>query len=147
MFCRNCGANNADNAAFCVNCGATLNAEQPVQQPVYQQPVQQPVYQQPVQQPVYQQPVRNVPVPGKGMGIAGMILGIISLALFCIWYLAIPCAIVGAILGGVALKKAKEAGMKNGMATAGLACSLVALGITLLFVILGIVGLASLGAF
>ncbi|MBR5519343.1 MAG: zinc ribbon domain-containing protein, partial [Clostridia bacterium] len=36
----NCGAQNADNAAFCKNCGAQLNAapQQPQQQPVYQQP-------------------------------------------------------------------------------------------------------------
>lgn len=167
MFCRNCGAENADNAGFCINCGATLNEEQPVQQPM-QQPVQQPVYQQPVyqqpayQQPVYQQPVYQQPVqrpvyqqtnvkpelPGKGMGITGMVLGIVSLALFCIWYLAIPCAIVGIILSGIAAKKAKEVGMKNGMATAGIVCASIALGITILFVILVAIGVAgAMGSF
>ena len=48
MFCPNCGAQNADNVAFCASCGANLGA----QQPVYQAPVQQPVYQQPAPQPV-----------------------------------------------------------------------------------------------
>ena len=45
MFCGNCGAQNADGAAFCKNCGAQLNAapQQP-QQPVYQQPVYQQQY-------------------------------------------------------------------------------------------------------
>ena len=119
MFCPNCGAQNADNVAFCASCGANLGA----QQPVYQAPVQ-PVYQQPAQQPV----------PGKGMGIAGMVLGIVALVLFCWWYVAIPCAIVGAILSGVALKKAQEVGKKNGMAVAGLVCSCIALGIAIIFI-------------
>ena len=120
MFCPNCGAQNADNVAFCASCGANLGA----QQPVYQAPVQ-PVYQQPIQQPV----------PGKGMGITGMVLGIVALVLFCMWYVSIPSAIVGAILSGVALKKAQEVGKKNGMATAGLVCSCIALGIAILFVL------------
>lgn len=127
MFCPNCGAQNADNVAFCASCGANLGA----QQPVYQAPVQ-PVYQAPVQ-PVYQQPAQQ-PVPGKGMGIAGMVLGIVALVLFCWWYVAIPCAIVGAILSGVALKKAQEVGKKNGMAVAGLVCSCIALGIAIIFI-------------
>jgi hypothetical protein len=102
------------------------------QQPVYQAPVQ-PMYQAPVQ-PVYQQPIQQ-PVPGKGMGITGMVLGIVALVLFCMWYVSIPSAIVGAILSGVALKKAQEVGKKNGMATAGLVCSCIALGIAILFVL------------
>ena len=72
-------------------------------------------------------------IPGKGLGIASMVLGIVSLALFCVLYLAIPCAIVGAILGGVALSKAKQAGVKNGMGVAGLTCSLIALGILVIY--------------
>lgn len=128
MFCPNCGAQNADNVAFCASCGANMGA----QQPVYQAPVQ-PMYQAPVQ-PVYQQPIQQS-VPGKGMGITGMVLGIVALVLFCMWYVSIPSAIVGAILSGVALKKAQEVGKKNGMATAGLVCSCIALGIAILFVL------------
>jgi hypothetical protein len=87
-------------------------------------------YQQPVQSP-YGAPV----VPGKGLAITAMILGIVSLALFCLWYLAIPCGIVGLVLGAIAHNKAKAVGMKSGMATAGIVCSSIALGIALLFVI------------
>ena len=36
MFCANCGANNPDQAEFCTQCGAKLNAEQ---QKATQQPV------------------------------------------------------------------------------------------------------------
>ena len=138
MFCPNCGAQNADNVAFCASCGGKLGAEQPVvQQPVYQAPVQ-PVY----QQPVYQQ--KPAAVPGKGLAITGMVLGIVSLVLFCVLYISIPCAIVGAVLSGVALKKAKDAGMKNGMAVAGLVCSLIALGICVISWVLAASALAEL---
>ncbi len=147
MFCKNCGTQNPEGAVVCIKCRAPLTvAPQPVQpQPVQPQPVQ-PVYQQPVQ-PVYQQPQYQQfqyqqpmypgypapAVPAKGLGIASMVLGIISLVLFCIWYLSIPCAIIGAALGGVALNKAKEVGMKNGLATAGITCSCVSLGLRVIF--------------
>ncbi len=52
------------------------------QQPQYQQPqYQQPQYQQPQYRPQYQQPQYGyVPVhPGRGLSIAGMVLGIIGL--------------------------------------------------------------------
>ena len=159
-FCKHCGNQIEDNAAFCGVCGQAQNTVEPQVQeaPVYTQPqaqapvYQAPVYQAPVQQPVYVAP--QVPVapakpviPAKGMGIAAMVLGILSLAMFCFWYLAIPCAIVGAALGGVAQSKAKAAGVKNGMAVAGITCSCIALGIAVLFLLLGIIGLASIGAF
>ena len=144
-FCKHCGSQIEDNAAFCGVCGQAQNAAEP-QAPVYQAPVQpqQPVYVAP-QAPVnpYAQPV----VPGKGLGVASMVLGIVSLVLFCVWYLAIPCAIIGAALGGVAQSKAKAAGVKNGMAVAGITCSCIALGVAILFLLLGIIGLASIGAF
>lgn len=145
---------------FCAGCGTKLAAdrpacETPVQQPVYEAPVQQPAYEAPVQpayqQPVYQQPVyqqaywqsqQPVAVPGKGMGIAAMVLGIISLVFFCLWYIAIPCALIGVILGGVSSSKAKQAGMKNGPATAGIVCSSIALALAVLFIVLMIAGLA-----
>ncbi len=82
MLCNKCGMQNPEGSAFCVSCGAPLDAteqsqqntdfaqqyQEPVQQPVqepiqqqYQQPYEQ-QYQQPVQQPVqqpYQQPVQQ----------------------------------------------------------------------------------------
>lgn len=166
MFCPNCGTQNADNVAFCAGCGTKLAAEQPIvqqptyqapEQPVYQAPVQpqQPVYQQPIfqapiqpQQPVYQAPYQQpVAVPGKGMGIAAMVLGILSLVFFCLWYIAIPCALVGVILGGVSASKAKQAGMKNGSATAGIVCSCIALGLAVLFIVLVVAGMAELTSY
>ena len=75
-------------------------------------------------------------VPGKGLGIASMVLGIVSLALFCFWYIAMPCAIVGVILGFIGKSSAAKAGAKNGMATAGIVCSFIALGVAILGVTL-----------
>lgn len=153
MFCTNCGANIPDDSNVCANCGVPVvqqpNFQQPEPaQPAYQQPQPaQPAYQQP--QPVYQQPapVQQAPVvPGKGMAVTSMVLGIVALALFCMWYISLPCGIVGLALGIVAMNKAKAVGMKNGMATAGIACSCVALGLMVLFIVLVVVGAAELAA-
>lgn len=143
MFCPNCGAQNEDGIAFCASCGSALNEQ--AQQPVYQQPV----YQQPApQQPVYQQPAPQRPVvPGKGMAITSMVLGIVALVLFCIFYIAIPCGIVALVLGIVAKNKASAVGMKSGMATAGIVCSCIALGITVLYLLIAAVGCASMGLY
>lgn len=78
---------------------------------------------------------------GKGMGIASLVLGIISLVLFCVWYISIPCAVVGIILGVLQNKK-----NKIGMATAGIVCSIIALVLLVIAVIIGFVFGATLGA-
>jgi hypothetical protein len=74
-------------------------------------------------------------VPGKGLGIASMVVGIVAIVLVCMWYISIPLAIVGAALGGVASSKAKKANMKNGMATAGLVCSIICLALNVLWIL------------
>ena len=127
-YCKNCGSLNNDGVQYCASCGAPMQAAQP-QQPSY--PVNN--YQQPVQQTV----------PGKGLGITSMVLGIISLVLFCIWYISIPCAIVGIILGCISKSHAKAVGMKNGMATAGVICSAIAIALAILFIVLIVVGVGA----
>ncbi len=79
------------------------------------------------------------PTPGAGkpagMAIASMVLGIISLVLFCIIYVAIPCAIVAIILGAVAKGKVKRGeGGGGGMATTGLVLGCIAIGIAILWI-------------
>ena len=93
---------------------------QPVQPPFYQQNVyqQSAYYQQPVY-PVYQQPA---PLPGKGLGIAGMVLGIISLVCCCVWYISGICAVVGLILSIVSMVQGRKVGKTNGFALAGIIC-------------------------
>ena len=127
MFCSNCGTQNGADAAFCVGCGTKLTAQQsvPVQQQYYQPPLQ------PMYQPYYYQP--PAPVPGKGMGVAGMVLGIISIVMGLAWYISGPCAVVGLILSIVSTVKAKKAGGKNGCAVAGIVCSAVGILFAALF--------------
>ena len=151
MFCPNCGANNADGVAFCANCGTKLDNQQPQQeaQPQYQQPeYQQPQYQQPQQQ--YQAPYQPpyvptapVAVPGKGLGITAMILGIISVSFFCLlYYFTFIFSIPALILGCIGNSKAKSAGAKNGMAVAGIITSAISIGLSVIFIFRVIFGVA-----
>lgn len=69
----------------------------------------------------------------KGFSIASMVLGIISIVLFCIWYLSIPCAILAIIFGVVGMKKGGK-----GMAIAGLVLGIIAVAIVgILFISVG----------
>ncbi len=119
MFCKNCGAECADGVKFCEKCGTAMD------------------------QPVYQTPVANNSFPGKGMGIASMVLGIVALVLFCIFYISIPCGIVGLVLGALAYKKARAVGVKSNIITAGIVCSCVALGIEIIYLGLAMIGIVS----
>ncbi len=68
-FCTKCGTQLPENAAFCPGCGVSVN-------PQFQQAPQEPNGQQPAYQ-VYA-PVKKK-VPGRGFGIASMVLGILGL--------------------------------------------------------------------
>lgn len=69
-------------------------------------------------------PMNNMGEPqqegSKGMSIAGMVLGIVSVV--CCGLIGIICGVVGVILSALALKENKPG---RGMAIAGVACSLV----------------------
>ena len=83
----------------------------------------------------------NVPQQGKGLAIASMVLGIISVVLFCIPYICIPCGLIGLILGGVALATKKPG---KGMAIAGLVCSILGIAVYVICLIIGASVLSSL---
>ncbi len=87
-------------------------------------------------QPPMQTPGQH---PKKGMCVASMVLGIVSLAFFCIWWISIPCGIIALALGLTANKAGK-----NSMATAGLVMGIIGLAVSALVTILAIAGLASL---
>lgn len=86
-FCPNCGAQIPDGANACPNCGTFVNAQQPQQA----QPVQ----------PQY----NNMPnmgyvkpkIPGRGLGIAALVCGIIGLIL---GFVAFIDAIASASIAG-----------------------------------------------
>ena len=69
------------------------------------------------------------PPASKGMAIASMVLGIVSLV---IPFFGTVTAIVGLILGALSMKKLKESGASTGMAVAGIVCSIIALAISVI---------------
>ena len=80
------------------------------------------------------------------MAVASMVLGIIALVLFCVWYVSIPVAIVGLILGVIASGKAKRGeGGGAGMAKAGIICTIIALALDIIVIIGVIVGFSLFG--
>lgn len=119
MFCPKCGYRNDDIETVCGRCGNRFGAV--ALKSVYD----------PYSNTYRHVPVEAAAVPGKGMGIAAMITGIISVVLFWLTYLALPLAVVGAALGGMGNSKANTVGLKNGWAVAGIVCSCIALGINL----------------
>ena len=146
MKCIHCGQELIPNAKFCNNCGQPVPVQQPQSQPQPQPQSQyqaQPGYYNPYNgampppTPVQPQPQPKKSVPGKGLGIAGMIVGIASLVYSVFFYLAaIPAAITSLILSSISLNKAKQAGMTNKMPVTGIVCSIIALVLSFLFAIL-----------
>lgn len=132
--------------------GQPQNRQAQYQPPQYQQPQYQPSqYQQPPYgQQYYAQPVYGArpEAPGNGLCIAGMVCGILSLLFLCSSFLSLVPAILGIVLSAVGLSKAKKAGVKNGMAIAGLVTSSLALVIDIaLIVLLLVFGLSAFGTY
>jgi hypothetical protein len=94
-------------------------------------------------------PVGGAPGPGgqqpsNGLGLAAMIVGIVSIPLVCCFYLGIPGGIVAVILGFLGKQKADRGEATNrGQAMAGIITGAVAL----LLGILAIVLIVVLGTF
>ena len=71
---------------------------------------------------------------GKGLGIAGLVLGILSLILSfvpCIGMYAILPGLVALVLSIVSMIQAKKGGASNGLAIGGLICSIIAIAIAI----------------
>lgn len=62
----------------------------------------------------------------NGKAVAGLILGIVSLALFIFTILDIPVVVLGIVFSVLGLRAAKRGEGRRGMALAGLICSVVA---------------------
>ena len=116
-FCNGCGTQLEANAAFCSKCGKTSGASVPNN--ANAAPPQQPYPPYGYNPHGYYPPVQQ---PGHGLAVGSMVLGIVSLIFSWFPYL-IPLSIVGTVLAVVAMKQ----GNKGGMAIAGLICSLIAL--------------------
>ena len=91
------------------------------------------------------QTVTGVVVDANGLGIASMILGIVAILLACCAggkWLTFFVAAAGLILGIIALQKPKY-GSSRGMALAGVICSVIALLMKIIVIILLGVGIGS----
>lgn len=77
----------------------------------------------------------------NGLAVASMVCGILSIILTCfIPYVSWALAIAGIILAAVSKKSGK-----SGMATAGLVCSIIALAIWVIFIIVVVIAGVSIG--
>lgn len=128
MFCSICGKKNSENTAFCPNCGNPMHRPAPFTQP----------------QDVPAAPAAPVSpsgeLPGKTMGIVGMILGIISILFGCCTPIfPMICAIVGLVLSCISRKKASGVLRKNNFSLAGLICSIIGLVFSVIYSIIFII--------
>lgn len=93
------------------------------------------------QNPASQASTRNQP-GYEGLAIASMVLGIVSIV---IWYFGLVTGIVGLVLGLKALPYCQPQGSKRGrgMAKAGIICSIVALSIWGLVIVIALIAAAA----
>ncbi|WP_432197963.1 DUF4190 domain-containing protein [Streptomyces sp. bgisy027] len=79
------------------------------------------------------------PLPSNGMGTAGLVLGIISAVIFCLWPVAIVVGVLAVIFGAIGRGKARRGEATNpGQALAGIICGAagVALGLGMLVLVI-----------
>jgi hypothetical protein len=69
-----------------------------------------------------------VPAPSNGIGTAGLVVGIVSAAIFCLWPVAIVLGILGIVFGAVGRSRANRGQATNaGQALAGIICGVAGL--------------------
>jgi hypothetical protein len=133
-LCPSCGTSVSAEANVCSTCGYDFNSG-PFSRPpppAQANPNWNPGY----QSAAYPRGYGDQQTTGKeGLAIASLVLGIISLALFCVWYLAIPCAILAIIFGAISRNSANSK-----MALAGLVMGICSIVVVVLFVVV-IVGM------
>lgn len=123
----NSGSFNNPNITQPNNLGSFNNPN--VTQPNYQQDYNQnfdPNYNQNFNQPYYNGNSQKPYDPGKGFAIGSLICGIVSLALFWMFGIAVIPGVIGIVLSVISGNKSYAVGLsRNGMATAGLVCSII----------------------
>lgn len=92
-----------------------------------------------------QVPAQTAPQPGNGLAVAGMILGIVSIPLICLWPIGLLCAVVGLCLSVPGKNRAKETNTGAGMAIAGIVTSCVTLGLLLIVLAIFMMGVGMAG--
>lgn len=143
-FCPNCGEAVEADARFCIKCGNALEAQEPEQAPVVEE---KPVAEATPTYNYYQdaQEAPKAPVSKKN-SIISMVFGLVSLevgamAIMPIYvFMFLPIAIVFSILG---MKKSgqytTEAGAPNAFSRVGKITSIIALPLSIVFGIIGLI--------
>ncbi|KES06593.1 hypothetical protein BU52_14355 [Streptomyces toyocaensis] len=76
----------------------------------------------------------GAPLPSNGLGVTGLVLGIISAAVFCVWPVAILLGVLAVIFGGIGRGKAHRGEATNaGQALAGIICGAVGVALGIAF--------------
>ncbi|MDE5582904.1 MAG: hypothetical protein K2J08_04290 [Ruminococcus sp.] len=82
--------------------------------------------------------------PISGCAVASLILGIIALmSSCCLYYLSIPLAVIGTILGAVGIKSGKSG---RGMGIAGIVCCIISLVPSIIVIVTGSAIISSFGS-
>ena len=115
-------------------------AQNPFAQPA-QNPSQPPYYN--ANSPYGQPPVIVQELPGKGLGTAGLILGICSIVFSCA-FLGTGLGIPGIIVSILSMSAAKKVGRKNSPALAGLILSIIGV-VLFIILIIGTIVAAAMG--
>lgn len=57
----------------------------------------------------------------SGLTIAALVLGIVSIVLWCLWFISIPCAILALVFGIIGVKKPGKSMAIGGIVTSAIA--------------------------
>ncbi|MEU7280013.1 DUF4190 domain-containing protein [Streptomyces sp. NPDC045431] len=77
--------------------------------------------------------------PGRGMAIAALVTGVLSLLLFWLWFVGVPLAIAAIVLGVIAMRRARQGrATGKGMAITGLVLGSLAVVGTAILIAVGV---------
>lgn len=60
----------------------------------------------------------------SGLSIAALVLGIVSMVLWCMWFISIPCSILALIFGIIGVKKPGKSMAIGGIVTGAIALAI-----------------------
>ncbi len=67
----------------------------------------------------------------KGFSIAALVLGIVAIALTCIWYMSLPCGILAIVFGVIGLKSSRR-----GMSISGIVTGIIGMIISVFIIVM-----------
>lgn len=111
----------------------TSGSAPPPPPPSYSMPAASPFANQFTASPGLPPGVMNQPEQGRGMAVAGLVLGIISMIAWLIPLFGLPISIVGIVLAALGRRSVS----RRTMATVGLVLAIIALVLTLINAVLG----------